>query len=265
MPPLIETVPGDPLSPAALVDALAEARVDPRDDAGFVSLAPLLARLGSNRAFLADMAVAELKSRHAGQRGNAYGAQVMLLHAPKGHWLLRANFWPALGDAVLRASGTAPFFYGLAHDHNFSFLTHGYLGPGYWSDYYEREPGPDAPGEAARLTPSGRTRLAPGHIRFYRAHRDVHAQRPPDSFSVSLNILGYHPSQPWRDQFRFDTDADRIAGRLTTAPAEVLVALAVHLAGGNGIDLASDLARAHPHPRMRATAAAALQSAGVAD
>jgi hypothetical protein len=35
----------------------------------------------------------------------------------------------------MRASGAAAFVYGLPHDHNFDFLTLGYFGPGYWSDY----------------------------------------------------------------------------------------------------------------------------------
>jgi hypothetical protein len=65
--------------------------------------------------------------------------------------VLRANFWPAREDPVVRASGPAAFFYDLPHDHNFPFLTYGYLGPGYWSDYFEYDvdalagvPGEDA-------------------------------------------------------------------------------------------------------------------------
>lgn len=266
MPPLIATVGAhNPITPEALIDALDAARVDPRDEAGFAALAPLLARLGANRRFLADRAVAELKSRHAGQRANGYGAQVLLLHPPTGHYVLRANFWPAAGDAVLRASGPAPFFYDFPHDHNFPFLTLGYLGPGYWSDYYERADRGGAAGDPAGLAFTGRARLAPGEVRHYRAHRDIHRQLPPDAFSVSINILGYHPAQPWRDQLRFDLERNRIAGTLTTTPSEVLVALAVQLGGGNGIDLASDFAQRHPHPRMRRTALQALRSAGLGD
>ncbi|MFX9061834.1 hypothetical protein ABTN34_19000, partial [Acinetobacter baumannii] len=65
----------------------------------------------------------------------AYGAQAILLAPPNGNYVLRANCWPARDDAIVRASGTAPFFYDMPHDHNFPFLTYGYLGPGYWSDY----------------------------------------------------------------------------------------------------------------------------------
>ena len=90
--------------------------------------------------------------------------------------------------------------------------------------------------------------------------RDVHVQLPPDSFSVSLNILGQHPSHPWIDQYRFDIARGTIAEGLTTAPAEALVTLAAHLGGGNGLDLAAHFIHRHPHPRMRRTAMQAIHS-----
>ncbi len=42
----------------------------------------------------------------------------------------RANIWPSENDHMVRASGGASFVLGLPHDHNFSFLTLGYFGPG---------------------------------------------------------------------------------------------------------------------------------------
>ena len=263
MPVLIDTSGGESIGLDELIEILDATGVDSRDEASFLALGPLLARLGRNRDFLADLAIAELKQRCAGQGAtNNYGAQVFLLRPANGRYVLRANFWPARGDAVLEASGTAPFFYDLPHDHNFPFLTHGYFGPGYWSDYYEHDG--DAvglPGEPARLRFTGRKRLEPGMTWLYRAHRDVHVQLPPDSFSVSLNILGHDPAQPWRSQYRFDPASDTIVEGLTVTPSEALVALAVHLGGGNGIDLAATFADRHPVPRMRATAIAALASA----
>ena len=230
----------------------------------FAALGPLLARLGRNRHFLADLAIDELKGRCAAQStGNAYGAQVFLLRPANGRYVLRANFWPARDDAVVRASGTAPFLYDLPHDHNFSFLTVGYLGPGYWSDYYDYDVAAldGVPGEVAGLRFVERSRLDLSKLMLYRARRDIHVQLPPDGFSVSLNILGYDPAQAWRDQFRFDIGAGTIAEGLTTTPSEALVALAVPFGGDNGRDLAAHLAARHPSPRMRLTALTALASA----
>lgn len=267
MPRLIEPDDAPAIGLDELIDTLARSTVDTRDKDGLASLGPLLARLGRNQRFLADLAIAELKDRHRRQSANTYGPQVFMLHPPDGRFVVRANFWPARDDAIVRASGAAPFFYDFAHDHNFSFLTYGYFGPGYWSDYYEYDVTHVAgvPGEKVALHPVGRQRLEPGRLMLYRARRDVHLQLPPDRLSVSLNILAQDPAQIWRDQYQFDVAGGRIIGCLTTAPSEALVALAVHFGGGNGIDLASDFARAHPSPRMRATAAAALASAMQAD
>ena len=121
------------------------------------------------------------------------------------------------------------------------------------------------PGEPAGLRFVERSQLTPGRLLLYRAHRDVHAQHPPDKFSVSLNILAAAPEQLWRSQYRFDLTQGTIAAALTTAPAEVLAMLAVRLSGGNGRDLADQLSRRHPAPRMRATAFAALAAAGDPD
>jgi len=265
MPPLLDPGAGDPIGPDELMDVLATTRADPRDEAGFAELGPWLARLGRNRRFLSDLAVAELESRCAGQRGNGYGAQVLMLggnggRTGDGRFAVRANFWPAARDPAVLASGEEAFFYGVPHDHHFPFLTWGYLGPGYWSDYWEADAdGRDRrTGDPAGLAYTGRARLEPGRLMLYRAHRDVHAQRPPDAFSVSLNILGHDPAQLWRGQYRFDPDADRVAEPLTAAPSEALAMLAVHLGGEGGRALVAELARRHPAARMRRTALAAL-------
>jgi hypothetical protein len=262
MPRLIDPQDGDAFGLDDLVDALETTPFDIRDEDSFAALGPLLARLGRNTSFLADLAIDELKQRCAGQAGaNAYGAQVFLLRPPRGRYVLRANFWPARGDPVLDISGTAPFFYDMPHDHNFPFLTHGYFGPGYWSDYYEHDDTVlGLPGEVAGLRFTGRKRLEPDLLWLYRAHRDVHVQLPPDRFSVSLNILGHDPSVAWRSQYRFDVEQGTIAEALTVTPAEALVTLAVQLGRQNGIDLATHLAARHPEARMRGTALAALAS-----
>lgn len=262
MPRLIDPGQGDAFELDDLVDALEATPVDARDEDAFASWGPLLARIGRNPDFLADLAITELKMRCAAQHaGNGYGAQVFLLRPPNGRYVLRANFWPAREDPVTRASGPAAFFYDLPHDHNFNFLTYGYLGPGYWSDYYEYDVAPLAglPGEAAGLRFVERARLEPGRLMLYRMRRDIHVQLPPDSMSVSLNILGSDPAQPWLDQYRFDVARGTIAEGLTVAAAEALVAIAVHV--GNGLDLAERFARHHPCARMRVTALDALASA----
>jgi hypothetical protein len=263
MPRLIDPGAGEAITVDDLVEALDATPFDCRDEDAFASLGPLLARLGRNRGFLADLAIEELKRRCTGQvAANGYGAQVFLLRPPNGRYVLRANFWPAHEDPVVRASGPPAFFYDMPHDHNFPFLTYGYLGPGYWSDDYEYDVAAltGLPGELAGLRFVERSRLEPERLMLYRMRRDVHAQLPPDAFSVSLNILGSDPAQPWLDQYVFDLATGTIDRAITCTGAEALLTLAVQF-GGNGADLAIDFARRHPCERMRVTALDALASA----
>lgn len=239
---------------------------DPRDEDAFAALAPTLKRLANNPDFLADRILAELESRCRHQaRVNAYGFQVVLLHRAENYFI-RANFWPSARESLVRLSGTAPFFYDVPHDHNFSFLTVGYFGPGYWSDYYEYDYDQVAgyPGEKVDLRFVERSRLEPGKVMLYRAHRDIHSQLPADSLSVSLNIMEVSEQAAWLDQYRFDTKRGEIAELLTVMPGETLLGLAVQMGGEAGQGLARDYARTHPSDRLRFGAIAALAEAAPA-
>src|SRR5690606_14258435 len=90
-----------------------------------------------------------------------------------------------------------------------------------------------------------------------RAHRDIHSQLPPERLSISLNIMDEGEHVPWRDQYIVDLDRRAIARRPTVTASEMLLRCAVHLTG-NGRDVADHFARAHPVPRVRAAAIAAL-------
>ena len=254
MPRLIHTDTEERIELADLVERLEAGPFDAQDEDLFASWGPELRKLANNRGFLADLMIAELKQRCRGQvEGNQYSAQVVMLHAAAGRYVIRANFWPALKDKVVRASGTDPFFYGVPHDHNFSFLTVGYFGPGYWSDYFEYEYDEVVgyPGEAVDLKFVERARLDQGKVMLYRAHRDVHLQLPADEMSVSLNILETSHSSAFRDQYRFDVANRRIDGILTRTALEPMLALAAHYGGGDGLDLVADFADRHPSDRIR--------------
>jgi hypothetical protein len=238
---------------------LDEGGVDLSDEASLARCAGLLAGLQRNRSFLADRIIAELKASYADQlAANRYSAQVFLLHrSPRGYFL-RANLWPAATDAAYAASGPAAFAYGLPHDHNFHFLTTGYWGPGYVSDYYEydAEAVDGRLGEPLNLRFVERSSLSEGRMMLYRAHRDIHSQLPPGRLSVSLNIMDEGEHVPWRDQYIVDLEHGTIAKRPTLTPGETLLRCAIHLTE-NGKDIADHFAKAHPVPRVRANAIAA--------
>lgn len=239
------------------VDALESHGFDPGDEESLAHGALWLRRLGNNRAFLGDMLAKELAGlSHDETEASSYGPQVVMLSRPQGDFFLRANIWPSRDEHMYRASGGTSFVYGVPHDHNFDFLTYGYFGPGYWSDYYEFDYEALAgwSGEPAGLRFIERSRLAPGKLMLYRAHRDVHAQLPPDSLSVSLNIMHMRLDQGWYDQYRFDVEENRVAAILNPGSSEIFLKLAVGLGSAGAYDVAEHFAHHHPSDRMRLAA-----------
>jgi hypothetical protein len=263
MPRLIDPPAGSILDMEEVTARLDESGVDLTDEASVAHCADLLAGLARNRGFLADRVIAALKASYTDQLElNRYTAQVFLLHrSPRGFYL-RANMWPSARDAAFTTSGPAAFSYGVPHDHNFNFLTAGYFGPGYVSDYYDYDPETidGRLGEPLNLKFVERSQLSEGKLMLYRAHRDIHSQLPPESLSVSLNIMDEGEHVPWRDQYIVDLEAGTIAKRPTLTSSEMLLRCAVHLTQ-NGKDVAEQFAKAHPVPRVRANAIGALAAA----
>lgn len=270
VPRLIEPPAGAAFDLAEVVARLDESGVDLTDEDSIAHCTALLAGLARNRDFLADSVLAALKASYTDQLTlNRYSAQVFLLHRSARGFYLRANLWPSVRDAAYATSGPAAFAYGLPHDHNFSFLTAGYFGPGYVSDYYDydAETVDGRLGEPLDLQFVERSSLSEGKMMLYRAHRDIHSQLPPETLSVSLNIMDEGEHVPWRDQYIFDLrqEADKrgtVARRPTLTSGEMLLRCAVHLTE-NGRDIAERFVKKHPIPRVRANAIAAL--AGVAE
>jgi hypothetical protein len=264
MPRIIACSDEEPIELGDLIAALNEDGFDPADEDSFAAAGPLLGRLACNRSFLAELAIAELKDRCTRQSlENRYSSQVIMLHRASEKYFIRANFWPSERDSLFKASGNSPFFYHVPHDHNFSFLTVGYMGPGYWSEYYEydHEAVTGVPGEKIDLRFVEKARLDPGKVMLYRAHRDVHNQLPADDMSVSINVMHASPGLPFLNQYRFDVKRCEIVSILNKSSTEALLSLAANHGAGNGRDLAESFAAAHPCARIRFAALRELAAA----
>lgn len=238
--------------------------IDTSDEESFCEAGEILARLANNRTFLASRAVEELEDLCVEQeQTNTYSAQVMML-APPGakstNFFIRANFWPAVEDHIYKTSGPAPFFYHAPHDHNFNFLTVGYHGPGYASDYFEYEYDTVAgfTGEKANLRFVERSSLHQGKVMLYRAFRDVHDQLPPESMSISINICEHSLRGQTLDQYAFDTENDRVTGIINRNTAVGLMPVAAELCGDQGRALLGEIAKRHASDRLRAIAIRSL-------
>lgn len=239
---------------AEAVEALDARGFDPRDEDSLAHGALWLRRLGNDPHFLGDLIVQQLAACGARETAeSAYGPQAIVLSGMRDGFFLRANVWPSERDHAFRTSGARSFVYGIPHDHNFDFLTVGYFGPGYSSDYYEYdyEAVVGRCGETAELRFVERSTLSPGKLMHYRAHRDVHRQLPPESLSVSLNIVAANPAAGWFDQYGFDVAAGTVTGVLNPTATEVFLRLAVGLGGAEALDMAQRFGRLHPSDRLR--------------
>ncbi len=258
MPPMIDT-PAD-AAPCTLVEcsaALDTLGLDADDPASVAAAAHWLRRLANNREFLAELLVERLSGGGGEALESDYGPQAIVLSRPTssraGAAFLRAAIWPAPGDHVFQTSGAASFVYGAPHDHNFDFLTVGYCGPGYASDYYEYDYEGVAgyPGEDAGLRHTGRAVLSPGKVMLYRRHVDVHSQLPPESLSVSLNVMRVDPAQGWFDQYGFDLASGTVARWLNANASEAFLRVAVASGAGAALDYAEWVGARHPSERLR--------------
>ena len=253
MPRLIDASATEAHGLEACLDQLSGG-FDPSDEASLANAADALKKLANDRTFLGDLLIGQLQDRHrAGGEEGGYGPQSLVLSPNRGGHFLRANIWPSEDETCFRASGAKTFVYGMPHDHNFSFLTAGYFGPGYRSDYfeYDYEEVAGFRGEVAELRFVERSALEEGRLMLYRAHRDVHSQLPPESLSVSLNIMHIDPVQGWYDQYGFDLDSNAVTGILNPTSTECFLRCAVGLGGDEALDFAEWVGRAHPSERMR--------------
>lgn len=266
MPIVIDTQDQQVAELGELVAYLRESKIDTADQDAMIEASFMLKRLGNNRTFLADAALRELKERKDLEPGaNSYTPQVMMLHKGDGNnkFYIRANIWPSAEDHILQSSGEKQFFYHVPHDHSFNFLTIGYYGPGYRSNYFEYDYDAVAgyPGEIVPLRFIENSALDEGKVMLYRASIDVHDQLPGESMSISLNIMQDDVLGYAHDQYGFDLEKNTVSSLMNRVSAGSLLPLVAGMGDGNSFDFLAETARCHPIGRVRCSALSALASA----
>ncbi len=257
MPRVIDLEDTSDCSLGEATEALAALDFDPTCEERLSEAAQWLRRLSNNRIFLAELLVDQLVGRASAAVDTGYSPHAIVLsphHQGKtGGMFLRANIWPAEEDLCFRTSGARSFVYGVPHDHDFSFLTCGYLGPGYRSDYYEYDYGNVAgyPGEKVDLKFIERSALHEGKLMLYRRLLDIHSQIPPESLSVSLNVMHIDPAQSWFDQYGFDLEKREVTRVLSPNASEAFLRVAVATGAEEALDFAEWVGKSHPSERLR--------------
>jgi hypothetical protein len=226
--------------------------VDLRDRDSVLESAAALAALGANPDVMVDYLDQELASC----RDLDLLDQNFILARGPG-FAVRANLWlPPAGTAVDRESIHKLGTYQVPHDHDFSFLTVGYWGPGYMTSIYDYEPASCSGivGSKVDIRFLETTTLSPGKIMYYRASQDIHTQEYPTGPCLSINLL-LVPDRP-RAQYLFDTEAGTVSGVVANqAETSVgLCTLAGHLGDGGTADRLDDLSASSVDPRVRRAA-----------
>ena len=152
------------------------------------------------------------------------------------------------------------FSYQLPHDHNFTFMTVGYCGPGYETEIYEYDhsqvKGQNA-GEAVDIRFLERTTLDTGKVMLYRISKDIHSQHPPKALSISLNLMirAAHPTQ----QYYFDLESQKMSQAVHPSSGVVGVCrLAGCVGNAKTASLLEELGATHDSAHIRLTALESL-------
>jgi hypothetical protein len=232
------------------------AQVDLRDPDSIETAAPLLRGLANDKRLVVSRLNQQV--RNLFRSDTIASAQVIYLGEGRDFYL-RANVWPSMADLSSGRVYQDQFAYNLAHDHNYSFMTVGYHGPGYITDLYEYDNAAltGAIGESVELRFVQRVQFRTGMVMLYEASRDVHTQLPPDEMSLTLNLMISTPEVRLRDQYFFDLER----GSLLDYPVETdgsrrvsVIRMAADVGDVNTQQLLSDLAVAHPCRRTRLAA-----------
>ncbi|MBL6749885.1 MAG: hypothetical protein ISP90_05150 [Nevskia sp.] len=230
--------------------------VDLRDIDSIATAAPMLRGLANDR---------ELVVRHINKqvsnlfRGRVIASAQTVFLAEGENFFVRANIWPSSADVSNGRVYQDQFAYDVAHDHNYNFLTVGYLGPGYVSEIYEYDYDKieGYPGEPVEMRFLERKLFTTGNVMLYRASRDLHVQFPPEDLSITLNLMTCTPEVMLRDQYFFDLERRT----LMNCPPEAdnsrrvsILAMAGRAGNADTLQLLADLARQHPSRRARLAA-----------
>lgn len=244
--------------------------VDVQDQDSLIESASKLLMLSKNRKLLTQVVDVSLKAMNSAgvQTGNKYTDSTFLLvgkYAQKrADFFVRMNVWraPRLRGGAIQYEERL-YSYALPHDHNFDFLTVGYYGPGYRTRIYEYDVNKidGCISEHVDLRFSEETTLPEGKVMFYRHGVDIHTQIPPESLSISLNLMVQPPLELRRQQYHFDTEGRTIV-RYGDGPFSrqlALLELAGEVGNGDTAEILEYVGKTHEDPRSRAAALQALR------
>lgn len=141
-----------------------------------------------------------------------YKSQVLVVHINR-KYILRIAIWPSKNDYIYENNDKDAFFYNIPHDHNFNLLTTCIHGSGYKTEFYSYNHDETEKKLLSKvnLEKKGLYNLAKGDTWFYESSSDIHIQHPPDTLSITLNIIENINAFDVKPQFHFDIENSLIS------------------------------------------------------
>jgi len=264
---------GDRLEMEEYVDWV-HRNVEGLDEASVMESAPQLRALAKNRELILDLVESSLKEEGSyvqDESVNQYTDSAFMLYNSGRerrkesrrdkflYFAVRAVVWrvPRLWPNTTEREDKI-HSYELPHDHNFTFLTTGYYGPGYKTDIYEFDYNDveGYPGEPVDMRFLEQTYLPEKKVMMFRKDTDIHIQHAPESLSISLNLIiteGREDIRNMTRQFHFDIEKSCITD-CPLGPADhgmALLELAGEIGDENTADIIARIAQSDPHPETR--------------
>ncbi|KRE88812.1 hypothetical protein ASG87_09600 [Frateuria sp. Soil773] len=234
-------------------------KVDPDDPDTLLNAGHDMVALANNDKLLLEHIRSDLANWKADQI-SMYTPQCCLLDS-FGRFKVRINLWKSSGMTEAEMDF---FSYTSYHNHDFSFLTTNYYGPGYRTRIYQASaPWRSVmPGSAVEMDFLEEAILSPGKVMYYRKDIDVHSQIPPQQDSASINLLLDNDDDATGSQFYFDAAEKRIIGRVENNLSKRLTLLdfGYALAGAQSLEALHAIAENHPCGITRGKAAEIIEA-----
>lgn len=214
--------------------------------------------LSNNETFLCDYLNNGLKEYLTFQEDNRYNSDIFLLHR-QPDFFIRCVVWNGLRSDTDQLKKQEDIYHTLrAHDHNFSFLTVGYLNEGYITDIWEYD-NKDVigyVGEPVNLRYLERTSLPKGKAMLYRASTDIHAQHPPQKQSVSINIMFNDQNTLNKEQYYFDVQKGVIDSHVSVSSSgrHLMMEMAKLFGNSQSLSIIENISKKHQSAHVRAKA-----------
>jgi len=237
----------DPLNPESLIDCSEDFH-----------------KLSNNENLLVDFISEELqKANNSFQSSNNYKPHSFSLYACADYYI-RANIWKPISNSQYRNWNKEIYKSLNTHDHNFYFLTVGYMGGGYTTEIWEYDYDKInfILNEKIELRYLEKTKLTKGKVMFYRASKDIHLQYPPKEYSISLNVIPNDKRLFRKEQLFFDVNSktvSRISNNVGSG-RHLITKLASLYGNKRTIDLLEIISKTHELPFIKLKSLEALSN-----